>query len=187
MHNSPNDITAELFIEDANGCVDRDSIQVVQDVLPQVNRHRSTVDTVCYGDISVFSVNGFDSLQYIVNPNLQVVYNELSSELEVEPLIEGLSVFFFEGLSENDYCPRDTSPNSNVLVPSIPVAAPQAEPDTTLQGSSSLLSVEINGLYDTLIWDLSINSGIVDEETIASYHPQNQRFMNLKLNIVSIL
>ena len=48
---------------------------------------------------------------------------------------------------------RDTSPNLSVLVPVIPIASPQAEPDTILQGSSSLLSVEINGLYDTLIWD----------------------------------
>ena len=70
VHNSPNDITAELYIEDDNGCVDRDSIQVVQDVLPQVVVD-PLVDTVCYGEIAVFSVNGFDSIQYVFNPNLQ--------------------------------------------------------------------------------------------------------------------
>ena len=165
VYNSPNDITAELYIEDANGCVDRDSIQVIQDVLPQIAIDPLS-DTVCLGDISVFTASGFDSLQYIFNPNLQITYNELSSQLEVEPLIEGLSTFFFEGISENDYCPRDTSSNLSVLVPLIPIVTPQAEPDTILQGSSSLLSVEINGLYDTLIWDLSVNSGITDDETL---------------------
>ncbi|HAB90476.1 MAG TPA: hypothetical protein DCF84_08055, partial [Bacteroidetes bacterium] len=60
VHNSPNDITAELYIEDANGCVDRDSIQVVQDVLPQVVID-PLVDTACFGEIAVFAVNGFDS------------------------------------------------------------------------------------------------------------------------------
>ena len=64
-----------------------------------------------------------------------MVYNEISSQLEVEPSIEGLSVFFFEGLSENDYCPRDTSPNLSILVPVIPIASPLAEPDTILPGS----------------------------------------------------
>ena len=122
VYNSPNDITAELFIEDANGCVDRDSIQVVQDVLPQIVIDPLS-DTVCLGDVSVFAASGFDSLQYIFNPNLQITYNELSSQLEVEPLIEGLSTFFFEGISGNDYCPRDTSPTLTVLVPSIPVAS----------------------------------------------------------------
>ena len=165
VHNSPNDITAELYIEDANGCVDRDSIQVVQDVLPQLVVDPLT-DTVCLGDIAVFTVSGFDSLQYPLNSNLQLNYNASASQLLAEPLVEGLSVFFFEGLSDNDYCPRDTSPNLSVLVPLIPIASPQAEPDTILQGSSSLLSVEINGLYDTLIWDLSVNSGIVDDETL---------------------
>ena len=165
VHNSPNDITAELYIEDANGCVDRDSIQVIQDVLPQVVVD-PLVDTICLGETAVFAVNGFDSIQYAFNPNLQVTFNEISSQLEVEPLLEGLSVFFFEGLSENDHCPRDTSPNLSVLVPVIPIASPLAEPDTILQGSSSLLSVEINGLYDTLIWDLSANSGVVDNETL---------------------
>ena len=69
VHNSPNEITAELYIEDANGCVDRDSIQVVQDVLPEVVVD-PLVDTVCYGETAVFTVNGFDSIQYVFNPCL---------------------------------------------------------------------------------------------------------------------
>ena len=134
----------------------------------------------------MFTANGFDSLQYITNPDLQVTFNESTNQLSLQPLVEGLSVFSFEGMSANDYCPRDTSPSLSVLVPFIPVASPQAQPDTILQGSSSLLSVEISGLYDTILWDLSVNSGIVENETLLVF-PQNQRFMNLKLNIVSIL
>lgn len=165
VYNSPNDITAELYIEDANGCVDRDSIQVIQDVLPQIALDPLS-DTVCFGDVAVFTANGFDSLQYITNPDLQVTFNESTNQLSLQPLVEGLSVFSFEGMSANDYCPRDTSPSLSVLVPFIPVAAPQAQPDTILQGSSSLLSVEISGLYDTILWDLSVNSGIVENETL---------------------